>query len=400
MTGKTAFKIAVLPGDGIGPEVIAPAVKLLNRASILTGGFTMEFEWLKAGALYYQEHGISIPDEALDIIRDADAILLGAMGLPEIRYPDGTEISPQLELREKLGLYAGVRPIRTIPGVPRPLVDKRAENLDFVLVRESTEGLFAARGKCEIGSDDVARDTMEISRATSEKLFDFAFELAAKRKRDGYPGHVTCIDKANVLGSFAFFRRIFDERAELFPEIEAKHCYVDAASFNLIKQPWTFDVMVTENMLEHALEPVAQTKAVDPSHNELEPDSEVVLLQQSSPITEPLETALPEATDPAPILQDRITDADTGKPIVDAFVTTRPVNGTWADGVYHASTNADGIYVFKFVGDEGDYWIYPEANRYLQTPPRKMIELLKDSPKTWDFTLSERGATLLVMADS
>ena len=156
--------------------------------------------------------------------------------------------------------------------------------------------------------------------------------------------------------------------------------------------------MVTENMLEHALEPVAQTKAVDPSHNELEPDSEVVLLQQSSPITEPLETALPEETDPAPILQGRITDADTGKPIVDAFVTTRPVNGTWADGVYHASTNADGIYVFKFVGDEGDYWIYPEANRYLQTPPRKMIELLKDSPKTWDFTLSERGATLLVMA--
>ena len=248
MTGKTAFKIAVLPGDGIGPEVIAPAVKLLNRASVLTGGFTIEFDWLKAGALHYQEHGISIPDEALDIIRDADAILLGAMGLPEIRYPDGTEISPQLELREKLGLYAGVRPIRTIPGLPLPLVDKRAENLDFVLVRESTEGLFAARGKCEIGSDDVARDTMEISRATSERLFDFAFELAAKRKRNGYPGHVTCIDKANVLGSFAFFRRIFDERAELFPEIEAKHCYVDAAGLNLIKQPWTFDVMVTENM--------------------------------------------------------------------------------------------------------------------------------------------------------
>lgn len=256
MSTEDVFKIALLPGDGIGPEVVAPAVESLTRAYELTGGFALEFVELEAGAAHYQSHGISIPGGALDTARRADAILLGAMGLPHIRYPDGTEISPQLELREKLDLYAGVRPIRTIPGLPLPLADPRARGLDIVLVRESTEGLFSARGNCEISNDEVARDTMKISRGTSERLFDFAFELARKRKSNGRPGRVTCVDKANVLGSFAFFRKIFDERAMQYPDIEADHCYVDAAGLNLVKQPWIFDVMVTENMFGDILSDV------------------------------------------------------------------------------------------------------------------------------------------------
>jgi 3-isopropylmalate dehydrogenase len=246
----------VLAGDGIGPEVMSPCVDLLRAVTNAVGGYTLSWSELDAGAAHYQRTGVSIPDDALDTARQSDAILLGAMGLPHIRYPDGTEIAPQLELREKLDLYAGVRPIKTFAGLPLPLASPRAAQLDAVLVRESTEGLFAARGHCQLDGDAAARDTMVITRRTSERLFDFAFELARKRKAQGFPGKVTCIDKANVLGSFAFFRKIFDERATRFPDIEANHCYVDAAGLRLVKSPWEFDVMVTENMFGDILSDV------------------------------------------------------------------------------------------------------------------------------------------------
>lgn len=256
MTRTDTYRIAVLGGDGIGPEVIAPAIDLLRQAAADDTGFDLEFITLEAGAGHYEKHGVSIPKQSLDIAREADAILLGAMGMPHIRYPDGTEIAPQLELRETLDLYAGVRPIRTIKGLPTPLSDPRARELDIVLVRESTEGLFKSRNNCEIVDDAVARDTMEITRTTSERLFDFAFRLAARRKLRGGEGRVTCVDKANVLGSFAFFRKIFDERAQNHPDISADHAYVDAVGLRLVKQPWAFDVIVTENMFGDILSDV------------------------------------------------------------------------------------------------------------------------------------------------
>ena len=255
MSKARTFSIAVLPGDGIGPEVMAPCLQVLDAAT-RGAGFSLDYQHLEAGAAHYQRHGVSIPDDALATARSADAILLGAMGLPHIRYADGTEIAPQLELREKLDLYAGVRPIRTFEGLPLPLSSPRAARLDAVLVRESTEGLFAARGKCQVDGDAAARDTMVITRHTCERLFDFAFRLAQRRKQRGLPGRVTCIDKANVLGSFAFFRKIFDERACAFPDIRADHCYVDAAGLRLVKSPWEFDVMVTENMFGDILSDV------------------------------------------------------------------------------------------------------------------------------------------------
>jgi 3-isopropylmalate dehydrogenase len=239
------FDIAVLPGDGIGPEVITPTMELLEAAA---NGFELNFDVLEAGATHYANTGVSFPKESLESARQADAILLGAMGMPHIRLPNGTEIAPQLELREIFNLYAGVRPIRTFPGPPLPLASPKAAQLDSVLVRESTEGLFAARGKANIEKDQVARDTMVISRTTCEHLFDFTFELARRRKAQGHPGKVTCIDKANVLTSMAFFRRIFDERAERYPDITAEYCYVDAAALRMVSRPWEFDVMVTENM--------------------------------------------------------------------------------------------------------------------------------------------------------
>jgi 3-isopropylmalate dehydrogenase len=242
------FRICVLPGDGIGAEVMAPCLELLDAAVRRAGGFRLAFEEHPAGAFAYRDTGAALPKDTMDAARKADAILLGAMGWPDIRYPDGTEIAPQLDLRFDLGLYAGVRPVRTLPGVSPVLASPRAASLDFVLIRESTEGLFASRGKGIVEGDTEARDTMVITRPTSERLFDFAFGLARGRKKRGHPGKVACVDKANVFASMAFFRRIFDERAKRHPDIAAEHLYVDATALYMVQKPWIFDVAVTENM--------------------------------------------------------------------------------------------------------------------------------------------------------
>ena len=134
-------------------------------------------------------------------------------GCPSVRYPDGTEVQPHLDFRERFDLYAGVRPFRLFKGAPTPLADPRAKDIDCVLVRESTEGLFASRTMTRREGNDAVFDTMRITRRTSERLFAFAFELARSRSRarNGRPGRVTCVDKANVIPSMAFFRSIFLE---------------------------------------------------------------------------------------------------------------------------------------------------------------------------------------------
>ena len=160
----TTFNIAVLPGDGIGVEVTEPTVVLLAAVTARRGGFDLAMTTYPAGANCYRDTGVALPKATMDAARAADAILLGAMGDPAVRYPDGTEIAPQLDLRFDLGLYAGVRPVRAIPGLPGPFSDPRAQKLDFVLIRESTEGLFVSRGKGVVENDSVARDTLEITR--------------------------------------------------------------------------------------------------------------------------------------------------------------------------------------------------------------------------------------------
>jgi 3-isopropylmalate dehydrogenase len=225
-----------------------PCLEVLAEAERIVGGFSLSSTVHPAGAGQYRDQGEALPGATLDACRHADAILLAAMGLPSVRYADGTEVSPQIDLRFQLGLYAGVRPVRTMPGLPQVLSDPRAADLDFVLVRESTEGLFATRGKGAVVNDVVATETMVITRNVSERLFDFCFDLARQRKARGRPGRVTCVDKSNVFAAFAFFRRIFDERARHFPDIEAGHAYVDATALDMVRRPWTMDVLVTENM--------------------------------------------------------------------------------------------------------------------------------------------------------
>ena len=248
MSNDKEFKIVVFPGDGIGLEVTAAAQAVLAAAQDKVGGFHLIHDSHDAGAGLYRQTGTALREESIRPAEASDAILLGACGLPDVRYPDGTEIAPQIDLRFHFNLYAGVRPCKAIPNGPKALADPRADNIDFILIRESTEGLFAARGKGELIDDREARDTMVITRDVSERLFDFTFDLATQRKAQGHPGKVTLIDKANVFTSMAFFRKIFDERAANFPDIETERLYVDATALNLIRNPWDYDVMVTENM--------------------------------------------------------------------------------------------------------------------------------------------------------
>ena len=247
MPANDSFHIAVLPGDGIGPEVMAPALAVLNKVAAATPGLTFRFTEAAAGAGHYRDTGTSMPETTIKLCEEADAILLGACGLPQIRYPDNTEIMPQVELRFIFDLYAGVRPCRLIPNVPSPIVGAAERGIDLVVIRESTEGLFASMGKGVV-TDTEARETLLITRKTSERLFDFSFRLAQRRKARGGRGLLTCVDKANAFKAYAFFRAMFDECAARYPAVATDRLYVDACSAMLVRRPWDFDVMVMENM--------------------------------------------------------------------------------------------------------------------------------------------------------
>src|ERR1700740_609038 len=233
MSANNALHIAVLPGDGIGPEVMAPALEVLRKIAAKSD-LKFRFTEAPAGANHYLETGKSMPDSTVRLCEEADAILLGACGLPSVRYPDNTEIMPQVELRFHFDLYAGVRPARLIPGVPSPIVGADARGIDMVVIRESTGGLFASMGKGVV-TESEARETLVITRNTSQRLFEFSFRLAERPKARGRPGQLTCVDKANVFRAFAFFRRIFDECAARHASVRADHVYVDACSAYLVK---------------------------------------------------------------------------------------------------------------------------------------------------------------------
>lgn len=239
---RLKWNIAILAGDGIGPEVMAEGIKVLHRLEQRLEGIAFNLTEICVGAGEFLRSGDPFPEPAYTACRGADAILLSAMGLPNVRWPDGKELTPQIDLRERLDLYAGLRPIRLYHREDTPLKGVEAGEIDFVIVRESTEGLFSAR-LSKSNSDSEYLDTLRITRAGSERVFRSAFELARTRRRK-----VTLVDKANVLPSMVFFRRLFDEAARDYPDVETERVYVDAAALFLLRRPQSFDVIVTENM--------------------------------------------------------------------------------------------------------------------------------------------------------
>jgi 3-isopropylmalate dehydrogenase len=247
-----SYEIAVLPGDGIGPEVVTEAVRVLDELATLTGGdLSFTLEWYDAGAHAWQRTGEAISPETYRACRHAHAILFGAAGLPGARHADGREVGGDLmfTLRHGLELYAGIRPIRTFQGVPTALRRDVGE-IDYVIVRENTEGVYAGRpGGSRVGNEVVA-DTSVVTRRGTTRIARRAFDIA--RSRSGRPSDgtsvVACVDKSNVLASYAFFREVVEDVARDYEDIALERIYVDAAAACLVQRPAAFDVIVVENM--------------------------------------------------------------------------------------------------------------------------------------------------------
>jgi 3-isopropylmalate dehydrogenase len=250
--GRTTFRIAVLPGDGIGPEVMESALRVLDAVQLRDSRLQFRFETLAAGAVEFQRSGEALPASTLAGCQAADAVLLGAMGLPDVRWPSGRELTPQIDIREHFELYRGERPARLYHAADCPLKGVGAGEIDFVILRESTEGLFSSRLQPGPLSGEEVSDRLLVTRRGSLRLFHDAFQLARRRR-----SLVTLVDKANVLPSMVFFRKLFDEVAEQYPDVRTERIYVDAAALFLVRRPQSFDVLVTENMFGDILSDLA-----------------------------------------------------------------------------------------------------------------------------------------------
>ncbi len=248
MTGIATYDIVSIDGDGIGPEVNQATIRVLRQAC----GDRLRFTACDGGAGHYQRTGEVLPAATYEACRRSHAILHGAAGLPEVTYPDGTEVGNDLhlQLRFRLDLYANVRPIRLYAGVRSPLADWQAGQIDYVIVRENTEGLYASRGAGINLRGEVATDTLVMTRKGVERVARFSFDLA--RRRNGAPRdgrrRVTVCDKANILRSYAFFRAVCDEVGRDYPDVEVDHAYADAITVHMLKKPDFYDVIVAENM--------------------------------------------------------------------------------------------------------------------------------------------------------
>lgn len=252
-----AYGIVVLAGDGTGPEVMREGLKVLKAAEAAYG-FSSDLIAYPCGGQYYLESGEEWPREAFASCKSADAILLGAVGHPEARLPNGDLAGAGVVfgLRFGLDLYANVRPVKLYPGVRHKVHDEfreiwRPGLVDFVVVRENTEGLYTpARGTLARGGvDELAVDSRVITRKGAERVIRFAFELAVNRggaPKDG-KHRVTCVDKSNVTAGDRLFRAVYDEVAAGYQNVERDYAYIDAFTQWIVRSPENYDVAVAPN---------------------------------------------------------------------------------------------------------------------------------------------------------
>jgi 3-isopropylmalate dehydrogenase len=247
--GMKSYRIMVLPGDGVGPEIIREGLKVI-RAALDLVSLDVRFTELEIGAARYRRTGTAFGQEDIEKVRKADAVYFGAVGLPDVRLPDGREVQSGYIYRQDLDLYANIRPVKLYPGIESPLKKAREKGIDYVIFRENTEGLYTfGRGGFRIGNE-AAVNPLIISRKGTERIVRAAFQAA--RRREGAPEdgvkRVTCVDKSNVVEAYAFFREVFKEVAKEFPDIQNEYYYTDAMTVLMVQRPWHFDIVVTENM--------------------------------------------------------------------------------------------------------------------------------------------------------
>ncbi len=240
------YKIAVLPGDGIGPEIVEQAIKVLKAVG---KKFKHQFQFTEApvGAAAIDQLGDPYPESTHQLCMKSDAVLFGSIGDPKYDNDPKARVRPEqglLAMRQKLGLYANIRPVTTFPSLihKSPLRRDLVEGADFVVIRELTGGIyFGERGRSE--DLNKAFDTMVYTRAEVRRILALAFEYAAKRNKK-----LTVVDKANVLASSRLWREVAQEMEPGYPDIEVDYMFVDNAAMQIIQWPKKFDVMVTGNM--------------------------------------------------------------------------------------------------------------------------------------------------------
>jgi len=229
-----AYRIAVLPGDGVGPEVVDAAVRVLKAVEEAVGGFRLNLLYGEAGYNCIEKYGTNIPSQTIEMLKGTDACLKGPMTTPE---EPGAPPSAAVTIRKLFKLYANVRPCRSLPGVP-----SIKPNIDLVVVRENTEGLYFGR-EFEV-SKGFGVAMRVITERASKKVAKLAFEIASKRRK-----RLTCIHKRNILRvTDGIFRNSVFEVAEEYPDVEVEEVHVDAAAMRLIKEPERFDVIVAPNL--------------------------------------------------------------------------------------------------------------------------------------------------------
>jgi len=239
--------VLLLPGDGIGQEIVPEAVKVLKAVG---KRFQIDFRFREAliGGAAYDHCGHPLPEETLRLCRECDAIILGAIGGPQWdRLPVHLrpEMGALLPLRKKLGLYANIRPAVLYPALidASPLKPEVVEGLDLVVVRELTGGLYFGTKKREcLDGEEQAQDTLVYKRSEILRIGRLAFQMAEKRRK-----RVTSVDKANVLASGRLWREVITELGQRYPDVRLEHMYVDNCAMQLVRKPTQFDVIVTEN---------------------------------------------------------------------------------------------------------------------------------------------------------
>ena len=239
------YKIAVIAGDGIGPEVIGEGVRVLEHVAKLDGGFKFEFTHFPWGCDYYLQTGKMMPDDAIETLKQYDAIYLGAVGTPGV--PDHISLwDLLLKIRHEFDQYVNLRPVKLLKGAPCPLKDATCEDIDMIVVRENSEGEYAGAGDWLYRGqeNEIVLQTGVFSRKGTERIIRYAFELARKEKKT-----LTSISKGNALNySMVFWDSVFAEVAKEYPDVKTASYLVDAASMFFVKDPKRFEVVVTSNL--------------------------------------------------------------------------------------------------------------------------------------------------------